>query len=380
MTVPGPNGAWKMPERLLKQVRQPKTAEDLKQQALKTVTQSFLLRPYADSDLEATVALWQRCNLTIWYNDPEQDIALFQASDNARITLAVSAEGTIAGSICHGHDGHRGWIYYLAVDPDIQGSGLGRQLSTAAEDWMRDQGIPKVQLMIRSSNHKVAGFYESIGYEEEPRRIFSKWLKDKGLPPEDQRPDIPEGATVEDGVIDKKTALSVTVTDLEMLARPEHAPAHPPSNLHIALLKTENCTVSFYRYLYNTVGEPWLWYEKRLASDETLAEILARETTDLYVLYVEGVPAGFFQLDHQDKNTVDLAYFGLVPDYIGMKLGPYLLDTAIQMAWDKNPKRLTVNTCTLDHPKALPLYQKLGFVPFRQQVNVIVDPRSKGVI
>ena len=341
---------------------------------------ALTFRAFQDADAPACVSLWQRCDLTVWYNDPLQDITRFQASDNAQITVALDTQGKLCGTICHGHDGHRGWIYYLAVDPDHQGAGLGRQLCEAAERWLKDLDIPKIQLMVRASNHKVASFYQAIGYEEEPRRVFAKWLKDKGLPPEELRPDIPQGADVDEDVIDKNNTLIVTVTDLEMLTRPEHPPAHPPSNLHIALLKTRNCTVSFYRYLYNTVGQPWLWYEKRLVSDEALAALLAREETQIYVLYVEGVPAGFFQLDQLDNHTIDLAYFGLAPDYIGMKLGPYLMDSAIHIAWDKNPKRVTVNTCTLDHHKALPLYQKLGFTPVRQRVKAIVDPRSKGIM
>ena len=75
-----------------------------------------------------------------------------------------------------GHDGHRGWVYYVAVDPDRQGSGHGRAIMNAAEDWLRQAGIAKLQLMVRPDNTKVQAFYELIGYDEQERIIYAKWL------------------------------------------------------------------------------------------------------------------------------------------------------------------------------------------------------------
>ncbi|WP_284223807.1 GNAT family N-acetyltransferase, partial [Brevundimonas denitrificans] len=96
--------------------------------------------------------------------------------------------------------------------------------------------------------------------------------------------------------------------------------------------------------------------------------------TEIYVLYIRGIHAGYAELDFRKfPSVVDLAYFGIMPEFIGMKLGPYLLNWAIEQAWRRNPDLVTVNTCTLDHPKALPLYQRFGFTPYRQR-EVLIDP------
>ncbi|WP_374468693.1 GNAT family N-acetyltransferase, partial [Ferrovibrio sp.] len=84
--------------------------------------------------------------------------------------------GKIVASVMTGHDGHRGWLYYLAVEPSIQKSGFGRTMVTAAEDWLRARGVPKVMLMVRPENERVRAFYDALGYLEEPRVIFSRRL------------------------------------------------------------------------------------------------------------------------------------------------------------------------------------------------------------
>jgi GNAT superfamily N-acetyltransferase len=114
--------------------------------------------------------------------------------------------------------------------------------------------------------------------------------------------------------------------------------------------------------------------DRRRVSDEELEEILHAATTDLYVIYINGVPAGFVELNSAElPETVDIAYFGIMPEFIGMRLGPYFLRWALDAAWDMEPERVTVNTCTLDHPKALPMYQRAGFEPiFRRELEI--DP------
>ena len=98
------------------------------------------------------------------------------------------------------------------------------------------------------------------------------------------------------------------------------------------------------------------------------------------MLYANGVPAGFAELDCRSLPVVELAYFGLMPEFIGKGLGGHLLAGAIENAWRHEPDKLTVNTNTLDHPKALPLYQRLGFQPVKQEVREIDDPRLTGLI
>lgn len=140
------------------------------------------IAPLTDADVAATVALWQRCGLTRPWNDPEADIALARRGDNATILLGFEGE-TLAASVLVGHDGHRGWVYYVAVDPNAQGKGHGRAIMDAAESWLRERGILKLMLMVREENAKVQAFYEAIGYETQPRAIYAKWLDGRKMTP-----------------------------------------------------------------------------------------------------------------------------------------------------------------------------------------------------
>jgi GNAT superfamily N-acetyltransferase len=178
----------------------------------------------------------------------------------------------------------------------------------------------------------------------------------------------------EDGMLD------VEITHLEMLARLERPRLPVPAGASLALLRSEQPTLSWYRYLYNTVGAPWLWYERRIMPDERLAAILADPQVQITVLFAGGVPAGFYELDGRSGESVELAYFGLVPEFIGRRFGPFLLDRAVAAAWDMKPQRVWVHTCSLDHPKALATYQRAGFVPFRRDRLRIRDPRREGLM
>ncbi|PWC55584.1 GNAT family N-acetyltransferase [Azospirillum sp. TSO22-1] len=173
--------------------------------------------------------------------------------------------------------------------------------------------------------------------------------------------------------------LQVIITYLEMTAPPAHASLPQPSG-ELALVRAAPPTVSFYRYLYDTVGEPWLWHERRRLSDTELTEAVTDPRVEVQVLYVSGTPAGYVEIDRREAQATDIAYFGLIPDFIGLKLGPWLLDRGIRMAWEGGASKLVVNTCTFDHPKALPLYQSMGFVPNRHVTRVVRDPRADGVL
>jgi ribosomal protein S18 acetylase RimI-like enzyme len=133
------------------------------------------IAPIEDADVLAVIALWQRCDLTRPWNDPAADIALARRGPNSAILVGRDA-GAIAATAMVGHDGHRGWVYYVAVDPDRRVKGHGRAIMNAAEDWLRQAGIAKLQLMVRPDNTKVQAFYESIGYDEQERVIYAKWL------------------------------------------------------------------------------------------------------------------------------------------------------------------------------------------------------------
>lgn len=138
----------------------------------------MLIRPYQAADRAAVIALWQACGLTRPWNDPGQDIDFCIGSKEASL-LVAELDGTVIGSAMVGHDGHRGWVYYLAAAPAQQRGGLGRRLMQAAEDWARARGVPKLMLMVRPENERVRAFYERLGYIEEPRIIFSRRLDGK---------------------------------------------------------------------------------------------------------------------------------------------------------------------------------------------------------
>lgn len=165
----------------------------------------------------------------------------------------------------------------------------------------------------------------------------------------------------------------MTVTFLEMKQRPPPpGPPHPRGK--IAILRAEKPAVHFYRYLYDTVGRDYLWVDRKKISDEALAEILNAPSLELYVLYAEGVPAGFAELDFSDLEVPHLAYFGLMPEAIGRGLGFYFLCHICGICWSRPIRRLLVNTCTLDHPRALPMYQRAGFVPYSREDRYIELP------
>jgi GNAT superfamily N-acetyltransferase len=171
--------------------------------------------------------------------------------------------------------------------------------------------------------------------------------------------------------------LATHITFLEM-TRPASAPPPPRPAVKLALLRAERPPVAFYRFLYNSVGEPWLWWERRPLADDALAAIIHDPKVEVYVLYVGGVPAGFSELDWRQEPDVELAYFGLMGEFIGRGLGRFFLRWTVDQAWTRNPRRLWVHTCDLDHPRSLAVYQRAGFVAYRQTTEIINDPRLNG--
>jgi len=130
-----------------------------------------------DADTAALAALWEEAGLTRPWNDPFADIALARRGPHSTI-LVAKGEGAVVGSVMVGHDGHRGWIYYLAVAAGQRRRGLGRALTRAAQDWLRARAVPKLMLLVRPENTAVRAFYSAEGFIEEPRIIFSKRLDD----------------------------------------------------------------------------------------------------------------------------------------------------------------------------------------------------------
>jgi GNAT superfamily N-acetyltransferase len=149
--------------------------------------------------------------------------------------------------------------------------------------------------------------------------------------------------------------LTANRTFLEMTAKPAvHVPFHPPGK--VALLRAEKPTLHFYRYLQREVGRRYYWVERLRMTDEQLAEVTHSDTTEIYVPYVDG----------------------LIPEFHGRGLGRYLLYHTLEIAWSRPIKRIKVNTCSLDHPRAIALYQKFGFVPVaRDTFEIDVRPEEE---
>ena len=132
-------------------------------------------REITDDDVEHVVALWHACGLTRPWNDPNVDIAYARANPASTVLVAGDDDEVVAAAMA-AYDGHRGWLYYVAVAPDHRGSGLGRAAVAAGERWLRAAGARKVQLMVRQTNEQVAGFYSRLGYADQETVVLGRWL------------------------------------------------------------------------------------------------------------------------------------------------------------------------------------------------------------
>jgi GNAT superfamily N-acetyltransferase len=159
--------------------------------------------------------------------------------------------------------------------------------------------------------------------------------------------------------------VEVTRTYLQMRAANELLPERSERS-DLRLEWQQNCPPSFYRFLYSTVGQAFHWTDRLPWTDERIREHLAGPI-QVWVLYQTGAPAGYFELKRWDDDSVEVAYFGLLPEFIGGGLGKYLLTCAVETAWAMTPTRVWLHTCTLDHPSAMPNYLKRGFLPFKEE-------------
>ena len=134
------------------------------------------IRCAVPEDEPSVVELWRACDLVASYNDPAADFRFARARACSEVLVCEDGAGHISGSVMVGHDGHRGWLYYVASTPHSRGSGIGRQMVQAAEKWLRQRGVVKAQFLVRETNTKVVSFYEHIGFEVAPRVVMAKWL------------------------------------------------------------------------------------------------------------------------------------------------------------------------------------------------------------
>ncbi len=159
-----------------------------------------------------------------------------------------------------------------------------------------------------------------------------------------------------------------TVTHLEMTERPATPIPHVPTGSPLALIAAENPPVGYFLYLYSAVGADYEWTDWLDATRQQQEAFINDPKVELFTLMVDGWPGGFFVLDTRQPGTCDLAIFGLVPQAIGRGLSAWFLGCAIHMGWERpGVTRMTVSTNTLDHPRALALHQRMGFVPVRRE-------------
>jgi GNAT superfamily N-acetyltransferase len=171
---------------------------------------------------------------------------------------------------------------------------------------------------------------------------------------------------------------AVTVTFLRMERRPSGPAAILPSDTD--LVRVARPTLSFYRFLYDTVGAPYLWWLRRAMPDSALSGILNDPAVSIHVLYRGGEPAGFFELDGRARPDVNLSYFGLMPHAIGGGFGGAFLRAAVDEAFLTSGRGITVNTCTADHKRALPTYMQAGFKSVRSVREIWDVPTRLGMI
>jgi GNAT superfamily N-acetyltransferase len=168
----------------------------------------------------------------------------------------------------------------------------------------------------------------------------------------------------------------VTRTYLEMTSSSELVAARSETP-GVRVERVVRCPPSFFRYLYAEVGRNYLWTDRLPWTEEQVRARLADPDVSLYVLYVEGAPAGYFELERHDDGSCEIAYFGLLQEFLGRGLGKHLLTVATETAWGQRPTRVWLHTCTLDDPAALPNYVRRGFRPFKAEVYWVSQSASK---
>jgi GNAT superfamily N-acetyltransferase len=170
-------------------------------------------------------------------------------------------------------------------------------------------------------------------------------------------------------------SVDVLRTYLQLESRTEFKPS-PRPDPRARIEPVEGAPASFFRYLYAEVGREWHWVDRLAWSDEELRQRLARPEVTLHLLSVAGAPAGYFELEKHADGSAEIAYFGLLPEFIGRGLGGYLLSEAVVAAWALEPTRVWLHTCTLDAKAALPNYLARGFRPFKEERYVAELPEA----
>ena len=138
--------------------------------------------------------------------------------------------------------------------------------------------------------------------------------------------------------------------------------------------------LDWYRQLYRAVGEPWLWFSRLRMQDDELRATLHDAAVDVFALSYQSEDHGLLEFDRRKFPDIEVTFFGVTPQLIGKGAGRALLQHCLPLAWQHNPKRVWLHTCTLDHPQALAFYTKAGFRPYKRALEIADDPRVTGEI
>jgi GNAT superfamily N-acetyltransferase len=167
--------------------------------------------------------------------------------------------------------------------------------------------------------------------------------------------------------------LQVQITYLHQSQRPaRQAPPRPPGVT--ALMRAETPTTHFYRYLFDRVGAPHKWTSRRYMTEDKLVRIIQDPDVYIYVPYFRGSPCGLGEIDARETmetGKAEIKFLGLIPEVQGMGIGRWFLHNIIDLAWSLSPRKVMIETCSADHPAALPLYQKFGFAPYDRGIGII---------
>jgi len=173
--------------------------------------------------------------------------------------------------------------------------------------------------------------------------------------------------------------VEVTRTYLQ-LSRLEDLSSARIDDPRVRVERVEECPASFYRYLYAEVGRFYHWVDRLPWTDAEIRSHLTRTEISLWAMYCEGAPAGYFELERHPDGSIEIAYFGLMQEFLGRGLGRHLLTVAAEQAWSDQAKRVWLHTCTLDDVAAMPNYLKRGFKPFKQETystEITADERLR---
>jgi len=172
--------------------------------------------------------------------------------------------------------------------------------------------------------------------------------------------------------------LATIVTSLEMRAQPPRSELQPQPATELRLCS--GLSADDYRKIYLHVGQDWLWYSRLLKTAQELTAIIENDRVAIYQVFISGRAEGLLELDYRLDGECEIAFVGLSTEHTGQGHGTWLMSEALRLAWSQPITRLWLHTCTFDHPRALAFYQRLGFTPYKQEVELVHDPRLDGTL